>query len=443
MKNIMRILSMSLILLLVFSCKTEFENHNAASEELVYQTPEAYPGIVLGVTKHFNQNAIAEIVRGPGIVAREIAATNTYLTEPELESGDIPQENSSISLLWRYLHYERGVTEKVLEYIDGVTFPDANEKAGIKAYAQALNGIFTAYLGFYWEMATIQNDPNNQAEFKSRAEVLNAALADLNSALAIFDDNANAADYINGLVSEQFSVVDVINVYRARIFLELGQYDQALSAANAVDLSALSVWTYESATTSRNPIYMRQYDAGASERWKGIKDMGVTVEAGDQRLDFYLGDSTGISSTYCGFETHFILGFWDVVDENIPVYIPDEVKLIKAEAYAQLGNLTEAVALIDEVRQDTSDPFGVNAGLGPWGGDPNDQQAVLDQIYYNYAMETYLQGVRWLAHRRIYPDHLDGMTPPVDCSMQRTRNFFPYSYEERSNNPNTPADPSI
>jgi len=443
-KKILYLVMAAGLFMTTHSCKTEFENHNAASEDAVFKTAEAYPGLVLGITQHFTQNAVYEIVRGPGVVAREIAATNTYLTEPELETGNIPQENASISLLWKYLHYERGVAEKIVDNIDNVTFINDAEKAGIKAYAKFMKGMTTAYLGFYWEMATVKNDPDNKAEFKPRAEVLRAALADMNDALAILDANDGAEDYINGLVSVMFSFKDVINVYRARIALELGQYDQALAAANAVDPSALSVWTYESATSSRNPIYMHQYDPGASERWKGIENMGVNVESGDQRLDFYLGASTGIvSTTSCHFPTNFILGFWDEVDEDIPVYLPDEVKLIKAEAQARLGNLGAAVALINEVRQDTDDPFGVNAGLGPWTPASPSEQEVLDQVFYNYAMEVYLQGMRWLAHRRIYPHHLDGIDQDVPCDKQRTRNFFPYPYNEVSNNPNVPEDPSI
>ncbi len=445
MKNIIKLIPVLLLILAMSSCKTEFDNHNAASEEAVYSTPEAYPGIVLGLTHHFTQNAVYEIVRGPGVVAREIASTNTYLTERELETGDIPNENSSLSALWRYLHYERGVAEKILANIDDVVFPDDVQKAGIKGYAKFFEGMTTAYLGFYWEQATIQNNPDNQAEFRPRADVLNAALDDLDTALGIFNGTAGSADYINGLVSDEFSIIDIIHVFRARILMELGDYQNAVAAANNVDLTKRSVWTYEGTTSGRNPVYMNQYDPGANERWKAVENMGVTPEAGDQRLSFYVGAPTAISSIECGFNTYFITGFWDATDENIPVYLPDEVKLIKAEAYAHMGgaNLAQAVILIDEVRQDNADLFGVNAGLGPWTGNPADQQAVLDEVFYNYAMELYLSGMRWLAHRRIYPGHLNGVTPPVDCAKMRTRNYYPYPYTEISNNPNVPADPSI
>ncbi len=449
MKNIWtKIILLVAFVGMISACKTEFENHNAASEAAVYKTYKSYPGIVLGLTKHFTLYAVPEIARGPGVVSREIGATNTFTTENELMSGSVPNDNSNISRLWRYLHYERGIAEKITDNIDNVAFPSEAQKAGIKAYAYLMRGLTTGYLGMYWEQATVVNNPDNQAEFKPRAEVLNTAIAYLDQAQQLIDGVSGSADYINGLVSVQFSIADVIHALKARYYLELGDYGNAIAEANAVDLTKASVWTYDGSSTDQNPIWKLQYDAGAEERYKALDGMGVNADTSDQRYAFYTNGYTGISTETCGnvySNTMYLKGFWYTSTSPIPVYLPDEMKLIKAEAYAQQGgaNLATAVDLINEVRTDTNDIFGVNAGLGPWTGDATDQQAVLDEIYYNVAMELFFQGLRWNAHKRIYPDYLNGVTPPVDCHMQRTRNYFPYPANERANNPNTPADPSI
>ncbi len=445
-KNIIKLVSAFVLLIMAGACKTEFENHNSFSEEAVYQTPEAYPGIVLGMTNHFARYSLYEIVRGPGVVSREIGATNTYTTENELESGSVPDDNTSISSLWRNLMYERGIAEKILTYIDDVTFPNDVEKNGIKAYAYFFKGMVNMYLGMYWEKAPVDNSPANDATFASHAEILQSAIDNFDQALNILNGSSGSDVYINGLVSSNFSITDVINAFKTRVYLELGDWQHAVTSANNVDLTSTSVWTYDGSTTGRNPIWLVQYDAGASERWKAIKDMGITLEAGDQRYAFYVDDAqAGPNTETCGYQTRFVAGFWMTSTSPIPVYLPDEVKLMKAEAYAHMGggNLSNAVALIDEVRQDTNDPFGVNAGLGPWTGNASDQQEVLDQIFYNYATECFLQGVRWNAHKRIYPDYLNGVQTPVDCAKQRSRNYYPYPSTEKANNPNTPADPSI
>ena len=446
MKNIWnKLLLIVLIISFTGACKMEFDNHNAASEAAVYKTYKAYPGIVLGMTRHFSLYSLPEIARGPGVVSREIGATNTYTTENELESGSIPNDNSSIARLWRNLHYERGIAEKITLRIDDVEFPDPAEKAGLKAYAYLMRGLTTGYLGMYWEKATVENNPNNQAVFKPHTEVLNTAISYLDQAQSIIGGTQGSDVYINNLVSSQFSIVDVIHALKARYYLELGNFGNAITEANAVDLTKASVWTYDGSSTDQNPIWKLQYDAGASERYKALDNMGVNADPNDGRLAFYTNGATGITTETCGFNTLYLKGFWMNSTDAIPVYLPDEMKLIKAEAYARQGgsNLSQAVALIDEVRTDTNDLFGVNANLGVWTGNASNQQEVLDEVYYNVAMELFFQGLRWNAHKRIYPDYLDGVTPPVDCAMARTRNYFPYVTDEQANNPNTPSDPSI
>ena len=446
MKNIVKKISAVFLLLIVAgACKTDFENHNAFSEDAVYSTPEAYPGLALGLTQHFSNNTLYQIIRGSGVMSREIGATNTYTTENELESGNIPDDNSNVTILWRNLLYERGIAEKITANIDNVVFPDDAAKAGIKAYAKFFTGLTDLYLVTFWEQAPVHNSPDNDATFSSRDDVLNEAVSNFDDALNILSGQPGSDTYINTLVSNEFSIVDVINVMKTRAYLELGNYQQAVASANNVDLTTRSVWTYDGSTNNRNPIWLVQYDATATERWKALENLGITPEAGDQRINFYTQSTAGPNTQTCNFTTKLISGFWMSDTAPIPVYLPDEVKLMKAEAYAEMGggNLANAVVLIDEVRTDTNDSFGVNAGLGAWTGNASDQQAVLDQIFYNYATETFLQGVRWSAHKRIYPGYLNGVTAPVDCAKMRTRNYLPYPSTEKANNKNTPNDPSI
>jgi hypothetical protein len=47
------------------------------------------------------------------------------------------------------------------------------------------------------------------------------------------------------------------------------------------------------------------------------------------------------------------------LDSSFPVYLPDEMRLIQAEAYARLGNLDQARTLINQVRMQCP-PAGVD-----------------------------------------------------------------------------------
>jgi starch-binding outer membrane protein, SusD/RagB family len=69
-------------------------------------------------------------------------------------------------------------------------------------------------------------------------------------------------------------------------------------------------------------------------------------------------------------------------ESPIPIASTNEARLIEAEAEARLGNLTRAVALINDVR--------AASNLAPFAG--STQTAVLNQLYYERSAELWLQG---------------------------------------------------
>jgi hypothetical protein len=118
--------------------------------------------------------------------------------------------------------------------------------------------------------------------------------------------------------------------------------------------------------------------------------------------------------------------------------MPDEVRLIKAESILRLnGSLSDALALIDEVRTQTSgDPFGINAGLPAYSG-PVTNSDLLLEVYKQRCAELYMSGLKWEDTRRF-----NRPAPPAD-NTERNRIFYPYPEQERVSNPNTPDDPVI
>ena len=456
-----KILILFILSLTLFSCKKEFEDHNKVSEDMAFNIPNAYKGIVLGMTQEFATNSLYRIVHAPGITTRELGNMSTYETESQLIEGgtELTGVNSSISGLWRNLHRNRGIAEKILTRIDQLKFASNDEqiafepeKVAYKAYANLMIAMTTGYLAEYWKQVTIKNDVEGRANFVSRTDGLSFAINKLDEAMNLITSNADAELYINTLVSNEFSIVDVINALKARYEIELGNYQEAYDAANNVNLNIRNVWSYDGGTLS-NPIYKNTIKPGAKKRIRPLDSLGLMVgnnlpETTDQRIPFFL-TYTGDHDKSCSFPVDDPNGFWNADTAPIPVYLPDEMKLIKAEAKARMGgnaNLAEAVALIDEIRTQApaDDVFGVGGGLAPWTGDATNQQEVLDEIYKNYAIELFLQGLRFPTHRRFYPNYLDGIDwNTVDrCGLERLNNFYPYPDQERSNNPNCPPDPA-
>lgn len=106
--------------------------------------------------------------------------------------------------------------------------------------------------------------------------------------------------------------------------------------------------------------------------------------------------------------------------------------LIKAEAYARQDMLTEAVDALNEVitKQPADDIYGVGAGLPEFTG--NTKEEILTEIYRQRCIELFMSGLKLEDMRRF--------DRPL---TERKRNFFPYPFAERDNNPNTPADPEF
>ncbi len=455
MKKMKKISLLILLILSLSACEKEFIDKNEVTEKAAYETPEAYQGIVLGMTKIFTTSTLKNIIKGPGLTAKEFGRANTYVSTTQLSNGGkgITDDNPTVNGIWSGLHRSRGIAEKILSNIDKVTFVNADEGIAYKAYAKFFKGLTIGYMSQYWEKVTLDNDAENNAQFVDRLDGYQTAIDYLNDAEQSFTNNANATALINGLISSNFSVLDVIHILKARYYMELGQYQEAYDEANAVDLTTKSQWDYDGGAI-KNPIYAQILDPGASLNYLPLDQLGMlsvhTLDVGDNRVNFYLENTVVMQDIDCGYDLYNPVGFWSTDSSPIPVYLTGEVMLLKAEAKARLNgaaNLAEAVNLINDVRTKTSsaDPFGVGASLGVWTGNATNQQDVLDEIYRNYAAELYLEGLRFPIHRRFFPNYLDNIdwNQVNRCGLERVNNFYPYPDSERANNPNCPPNPEF
>ena len=146
----------------------------------------------------------------------------------------------------------------------------------------------------------------------------------------------------------------------------------------------------------------------------------------DGRIDFYLTPNANSGK-----------GFFTADDASVPVYLPGEMILIRAEVLARQDKVGDAVTELNKVLTKTDDTFGVNAGLPAYSG-AMDKDAVLQEIYKNRCIELFMSGLKLEDSRRF------ARPGPNDANPERTRNFYPYPTVERDNNPdNTPADPPV
>ncbi|MEL6975807.1 MAG: hypothetical protein AAGL29_10490, partial [Bacteroidota bacterium] len=207
------------------------------------------------------------------------------------------------------------------------------------------------------------------------------------------------------------------------------------------DLNSTSIFAYDA--LNQNPMWARiiQNDA---PNFKPRDNFGLpdsfVFEAGDGRLAFYLIPLDETNQN--GLPIEDVSGFFNEITEPIPVYMPDEMNLIIAEANirkssADLGAATTALNL---VLTDTDDPFDVNANVAAYSG-ANTAEALLDEIYKNRRAELFLTGMSLEDSRRFNRPQPSGSAR--EFTEERNRNFYPFPDIERNSNPNTPDDPTI
>ena len=265
--------------------------------------------------------------------------------------------------------------------------------------------------------------------FKPRADALADAVANLNAAASTLKATPIAGNSnIGAKVGFDIDLPNAVQALLARYNMMLGKYDDALTAANAVDLTSKSVWKYDD--ISRNPLYA---DFATNNIDGGNVGLGLpaslAVDTTDARYKFYLGNATSVKliSRVTGFDTKN--------GDPIPVYLPGEMTLIKAEVAARKNDLPGATTSLNLILQKTTDPFGITAKGTAYAG-ANTQAAILTEIYRQRCIELYLSGLRLEDGRRF------GRPGPTDAGSERSRNYYPYPNKERDNNSNTPADPA-
>lgn len=429
----------ALVLIVLSGCNLDVTNPNTATDVEVLNSAEGIRAYTIGMQGTFSGDVYADIVLNTGITTREMAINTTFASLLELEDGGValPAANSRTNSIWNGLTRIINMSDEIIANAPEV-ITDEGERSGIIALASVYKAISLGYLVQSFELAPTSAGP--EAEFFSREQVLQEALDLLDTALTQITNTPPSASFNNNVLLSGFDLENTIYAFQARYNLLAGNYQEAITAADQVDPSATSVFSFDG-STSRNPIFDAVASGDEGQEYAPRDNFGSPLtEAGDGRIDFFLV-STAEQSTPNGLPIDDLTGFYTTPSSPIPVYVPGEMNLIKAEAYVRTNEPGLAVDEIDAVRtkEAANDPFGLGANLPAYSG-PTDEASLLEEIYRQRSAELYLTGMRFEDARRL------GRPVPSDdppLTAERNRVYYPYPTQERQNNPNTPPDPGI
>ncbi len=418
-----------LLTIVAFSsaCKKEYLNPNAATADDVLTSAKGLTGVTVGLQKNYSTTRAGMLyatITLNGLTTNELISINTGNTNEErLVAGGVQVDGTNSILLNVWAGANKIIYDADNVINNAANLPDKNYAAGLIAYASIFKALAVGNLSEYWEKVPAGTGQN--VTFISRVDGYNKAIATIDNALAVVAANSISTSFL-GNIPSGVDIPSTLNALKARYALFAGNYALALTAANTVDLTKKSTFTYDAlnlnpifeiATSTNNVIQPKNLNLGQT---------GANVpDAGDARIPFYTVVNTTVR----------INGFGAGTFTQFPIYLPGEMTLIKAEAYARQAtpNLTSSLTELNKIVTKTAatDPFGVGAALPALTG-PYTQQQLLDLIYKHRCIELFMSGLKLEDMRRFNQPLTD-----------RKRNFFPYPFAERDNNTNTPADPTF
>lgn len=235
-----------------------------------------------------------------------------------------------------------------------------------------------------------------------RAVVLDTVLDLLQSAREDLEQvtDADIATSRNRLLGSGFDLRNTVHAMLARYSLIAGQYDAAIDAADSVNLGVLSVFQFP--PPSRNPVENLAFQLGYVG---ALRSFVNEAEPGDRRPAYWVNVAAAPLAANPADSVVLPLNKYSLPDDPFPVYLPDEMRLIKAEALVRTDQLPAAANLVNDVRTQTSsavdEPVAGLPALPTSALDTPDE--LLAEIAKQRRYELFEQGLRWEDTRRFGP----------------------------------------
>jgi starch-binding outer membrane protein, SusD/RagB family len=432
--NFFKYITLVALVLFSSSCRKEYLNPSTASEQSVVKDLNGILALCNGLQYRYSvgrQAPMYTVIVANGLTTREMRVLNAGNTEEDAlgQGADrVLANNSVVTNLWEQNNLVKANAELILRNASSIG--DAPTRNNVIAYASIFKALALGNMAQFWEQVTItvQEDatfsPNTDA-LREAIRVLEEAARSMSSTNNVI--NANFA----ARVAPGIDVANSVNALLARYYLQLGENDKALEAAGKVDLTKRSEFRFDD--VSRNPIFdVALSNVNVVQPVDTLLGLPAALRpaSNDGRTLFYLQSKTPTAGVWRG------KGFFTANTAVIPVYLPGEMMLIRAEAFARKNQLTEAVTELNRVLTKTTDAFGIGAAQSAYRGD-NTQAAILTEIYRNRCIELFMSGLKLADSRRF------GREASPTNITERSRNYYPYPNNERDNNPRTPQNPAF
>lgn len=427
-------------------CSLDLQNPNAPTETQVTTSPDGVIALATGLQARFATSYFS-FAYTAGLVTDEFAATSAALISiSDAEQGAVPSGTGIADNVFNSVYRTVRTADDLLSGADALASQlDAGTRSGLRALAftlkaEALGEALQAY-----QKVPVNTYGQTSPTYVPRAEALPLVRALLDSAATQVATTPPSAFFTSNILTPGVNLNGMIQMFRARYARLANDHANAVAYANLVPrtgTAALSLLQFPAPTV--NPY------ANVTGGTNGIaprRQFRLSMAAGDQRATYFVVPSTTLSGRIGA-----LLDNWNRyanANAPLPVYMPDEALLVKAEALVAQGQLAAAQATLDSVRTDCTGGRGLDdpkACLPALSGSLTQAQ-LLDEIYTQRRYELFSTGARWEDARRRSAIRGPVAAPAVPVDGQRC--WLPYALGDRNANPNAtfaalpdPAEPS-
>ena len=424
--------------LMLVGCNLDLQNPNQPTEEQVTTSPDGVIALATGLQGRFSVS-YGNYAYMDGLVTDEFASTTAALISiSDAEQGSVPPGTGIAENVFNSVYRTVRTADDVLTGANTLAGQfDAGTRSGLKALAFALKAESLGEALQSYQQIPINTFGVTAPTYVNRATALPVVLALLDSAEAELAATAPSAFFNSNILTPGVSLPNVVHLFRARYARMAGDDATAIAAS---DLAARSGPTAMSVLTFPAPSV--NFYANVTGGTNGInprRQWRLSMTGGDQRFTWFV-----VPSTTATGRVGALLDPWNRYSNPqspLPVYFPDEVLLIKAEALANTNQLAQSQAVLDSVRTDCTGNRGIDdpkACLAPLAGALTQAQ-LIDEIYRQRRYELLGTGLRWEDSRRRNMIRGPVAAPGVPVDGQRC--WLPYAIGDRNANPNVPADP--
>ncbi len=401
-------------------CNLDRTNPNAPTQEAIFADRQGIVSLAIGLQARFGSGMSSFIFPG-GEISDELGTpTGALQSYKDAELGVLSDTYDAVELPWRS-HYQTVKTANDLISRAGNVPLGDETLSGILGLAYLLKAASLSDLLQQYQQIIVKPEATPTV-FVNRAAALANVIGMLDTALVQANKFGARTEFDGSILAKGFSFKNTIYAMQARNFRLQKNWGAALTAANAVDTSVVSVMTFSAQAT--NPVF----DVSITQV-RPRDTLRLAAETGDARVAFHISGAT-VQGTLRPLRTFTQFA---VNTNPVPLYWPGEIMLIKAEAYANTGQLTLAAQMVNYVRTRCG-----GANNQPKACLPavvlTTQAEIIAEIYKQRKFELFATGLRWEDVRQ------QGLVSSASPFAKRCWLLYPNS--ERNTSSTVPANPT-